>query len=262
MIRAVHAEWTKLRTVSSTGWLLLAVVVLTVGASAMVTASLNVRHCPTPATCFEDTTRQSLAGVILGQVAVVILAVLVMSNEYGTKMIYVTLAANPRRFTVVASKAFVVVLASLFAGALGVLGSLLVARNILPGNGFIAVNGYPPLSLRDGLSLRAAGGSVLYLGLIALLSVGVAAILRDTAGATGVMLILLFGFPIAAMFVSDPRWLHRIERYSPMTAGLAIQATKRLAGLPIAPWAGLGLLTAYAGAAVVVGALLFRLRDA
>jgi ABC-2 type transport system permease protein len=64
------------------------------------------------------------------------------------------------------------------------------------------------------------------------------------------------------MFVTDPRWLHRIERYAPMTAGLAIQATKRLASLPIAPWAGLGLLAAYAGGAMVAGALLLRFRDA
>jgi ABC-2 type transport system permease protein len=228
----------------------------------MVTAALNVRHCPTPATCFEDTTKMSLAGVTLGQVAVVVLAVLVMSNEYGTKMIYTTLAANPRRFTVLASKAVVAVLVSLVAGAVGVLAALLVARNILPGNGFSAVNGYRPLSLADGPTLRAAGGSVHYLGLIGLLSVGVAAIFRDTAGATGVMLALLFGFPIAAMFVTDPRWLHRIERYAPMPAGLAIQATKRLASLPIAPWAGLGLLAAYAGGAMVAGALLLRFRDA
>jgi len=47
-----------------------------------------------------------------------------------------------------------------------------------------------------------------------------------------------------------------------MNAGLAIQATKRLDGLPIGPWPGLGVLAAYAGGAAILGAVLFTLRDA
>ena len=41
-------------------------------------------------------------------------------------------------------------------------------------NGFTAAHGYPPLSLADALTRRAALGSVLYLGLIALLGIGIA----------------------------------------------------------------------------------------
>jgi ABC-2 type transport system permease protein len=47
-----------------------------------------------------------------------------------------------------------------------------------------------------------------------------------------------------------------------MTAGLASQATTNLHSLPIAPWAGLGVLTAWALASLLVGGLLLRLRDA
>jgi ABC-2 type transport system permease protein len=47
-----------------------------------------------------------------------------------------------------------------------------------------------------------------------------------------------------------------------MTAGLAIQATRNLDDLPVSPCAGLGLLAGYAGAAVLLGAVLFKLRDA
>ncbi len=61
------------------------------------------------------------------------------------------------------------------------LGSLLAGRLILPGHGFTAAHGYPPLSLGDGPVLRAAAGSVLYLALIALLSLGIATIVRDSA---------------------------------------------------------------------------------
>jgi ABC-2 type transport system permease protein len=47
-----------------------------------------------------------------------------------------------------------------------------------------------------------------------------------------------------------------------MTAGLDIQATTGLHGLPLSPWAGLGVLAAWAAGAMLAGALLLRLRDA
>jgi ABC-2 type transport system permease protein len=258
----VHAEWTKLRTVPSTAWLVLGVVAFTVALSALVSAATSTEHCPSPAECFEDTTKVSLFGVRLGQVAVVVLAALVMTNEYGTRMIQTTLAANPRRWLVLATKAVVVTAATLVTGALGVAASLLAGRNILPGNGYTSANGYPGLSLADEATRRAAIGSVLYLGLIALLSLGVGAIVRDTAGAISVVLGLLFTFPMVAMFVNDPRWHERLEKYAPMTAGLYVQATRGLDGLPLGPWEGLGVLAAWAGAALLVGGLAFRFRDA
>ena len=38
MTRALHAEWTKLRTMPGTGWLVLACVVLTIAGSWLVSA--------------------------------------------------------------------------------------------------------------------------------------------------------------------------------------------------------------------------------
>jgi ABC-2 type transport system permease protein len=262
MRRALRAEWTKLRTVSSSAWLVVAAVAFTVALSTLATASVDTSQCPSPTTCLEDTTRLSLAGVWLGQVAVVVLAVLAITNEYDTGMIQTTLAATPRRSMVVVSKATVVTATVLAAGAVGVLGSLLAARTILPGNGFTPANGYPSLSLADGPTLRAAIGTVLYLGLVALLSLGVGTAVRDTAGAVTTVLTLLYGFPVVAAFVTDPAWHERLQRLAPMTAGLAVQATRGLDRLPVGPWAGLGVLAAYAGSALLLGAVLFELRDA
>jgi ABC-2 type transport system permease protein len=262
MTRAVRAEWTKLRTLPSTWWLLLAAVALTVLIGWAGTATLDIRHCVAPY-CYEDTTKISLIGVRVSQAAVVILAVLAVTSEYGTNLIKSTLAAVPGRLTVLTSKLVVVVGVTVAAGVLGVLGSLWAARAVLPGNGFTVANGYPPLSLADDLTLRAAVGSIAYLGLIAVLGLGVGAIVRDTAGAVTVVLMLLYGSPMLALVISDERWQHRLHRWSPMDAGLTIQATRDLAATThIGPWAGLGVLAAYAGAALVGGAVLFRLRDA
>lgn len=261
MSLALHAEWTKLRTVPSTPWLLVAVVAFTVVASAGAVGTVDTSHCPSPTACFEDTTKLSLSGVRLGQAAAAVLAVLAVTNEYGTRMIATTATAMPRRGTALLAKAAVVTAVVLVAGMLGVLGSLAVGRSVLPGNGFSAANGYPPLSLGDGPTLRAAAGTVLYLGLIALLGLGLGAIIRDTAGGITVAFSIVYVVPLAAELVTDPGWHEWIQRLSPSTAGLAIQATTNLDRLPIEPWTGLGVLAASAAAVMAVAVVVLRARD-
>ena len=256
----LHAEWTKTRTVASTGWLLLAVIALTVAVGAAAAAGTS---CPSGTACRVDPAKVSLTGIDLGQAIVAIVAVLAISNEYSTGMIRVTLAAMPRRGLVLAAKAALVTGLVLVAGAVGVLGSLLAGRLMLPGQGYTVARGFTALSLGDGPMLRATAGSVLYLGLIALLSLGVAALVREAAVAIGVTLGLLYLFPIIAAVVSaDPHWQRHLEQIGPMQAGLYIQATTNLPALPLSPWAGLGVLALWACGALVLGTLSLRLRDA
>ena len=255
---ALHAEWTKLRTLPGTPWLLAGLILLTVAVSAAATSATT---CPSGG-CSVDPAKLSLTGADLGQAVAAILAVLVISGEYSTGMIRTTITAMPRRITMLAAKAVVVTSLVLAAGTIAVLGSLLAGGLILPGHGFTPAHGYPALSLGDGPVLRAAAGSVLYLALIALLSLGVATIVRDSGAAIGTVLGLLYLSPIFAAVVSSPHWHNDIERYAPMSAGLTIQATTGLRGLPISPWGGLGVLAAWAAAALLAGGLLLRLRDA
>jgi len=148
-----------------------------------------------------------LPGIQLGQAVIATLAVLAISSEYSTGMIRTTLTAMPRRPTVLAAKAAVLTLLVTAAGTIAAAGSVLAGRLILPGHGFTAARGFPLLSLADGPVLRAAAGSVLYLALIALLSLGAAAIVRDSAAATGAVLGLLYLPPIfAAVLASNPHW--------------------------------------------------------
>jgi ABC-2 type transport system permease protein len=85
---------------------------------------------------------------------------------------------------------------------------------------------------------------------------------RDSAAAIGLVLALLYLFPVIAEMVSDPDWQRHLHQLGRMTAGLAIQATVHLHSLPISPWAGLGVLATWAAAALLTGGLLLRLRDA
>jgi ABC-2 type transport system permease protein len=246
-------EWTKLRTVPSTAWSLLLLVALTVTTGALVLWSLDATSCG--ARCDQDLPKLSLSGVYLGQLAAVVVAVLAVTAEYDTMMIRTTLAASPRRLAVLCAKAAAVLGAVLGAGLLSVLGALAAGRGV-------PVGGYPPLSLADEPTRRAYLGTVLYLGLIALLSLGIGTLVRHTAGAITAVLALLYVAPIIALVVSSQVWRDRIERYSPMTAGLYVQATNHLDRLPIRPWHGLGVLAAYAGVALLLGAVAFKVRDA
>jgi ABC-2 type transport system permease protein len=259
VLDVLRAEWIKVRTTAGPAWLLAGVVALTAGLGAAVMA---VNRCPAGTTCLEDTTKLSLAGVQAGQAVVAVLAVLVVTSEYSTGMIRTTLAAMPRRGVLLAAKAFLTAALALTAAVVAVGACLLAGRLILPGHGFTAaIRGFPGLSLTDGLVLRATTGSVLYLGLIALLSIGIATVVRDSAVAIGTALGVLYLAPVVSAFIGNPVWQRRLERYTPM-AGLNIQVTTGLKGLAIGPWAGLGVLAIWAAVALLAGGLALTLRDA
>ncbi|MER6096692.1 ABC transporter permease [Streptomyces sp. NPDC001728] len=254
---AARSEWTKLRTDPGNGWLLLGVVALTlvVGAAVAMTARCDAMGCG------EDATKLSLTGVMVGQVVVAIVAVLMAGNEYSTGMMHTTVAAVPRRLTVLFSKVAVLSAVMLMAGAIGVFGSLLVGGLVQPGRGFTEEHGYEAMSLADSETLRAAVGSVLYLALIGLLGLGIALIVRSSATAIGIVLGLLFFFPILTQVITNPDWQRLLQQIAPMTAGLSVQTTIGVDQLPIGPWEGLGVVALWAAGALAVGGAMLRSRD-
>ena len=234
LTRALHAEWTKLRTVAGPGALLLATIALTAAVGAI---AANAVTCPGGG-CQVDPARVSLTGIYLGQAIVAIVAVTAVSGEYGTGMMRLTLTATPRRWRVLAAKAAVVGTATLVTGAVAVLASVLAGGMLLARHGIDPAHGYQALSLGGGAVLRAAVGSVLYLTLIALLGLGVAAMVRDSAVAIGTVLGLLYLFPIVAGVSGSPGWHRHLDQISPMIAGLYIQAGGHRAELVQVPVPG------------------------
>jgi hypothetical protein len=147
MIRALSAEWVKVRTLPGTGWLLLGIVAVTVAVSAAISAAMS---CTSSAACHPDITELSLTGTDV----------------------------------------------------------------------------------------------------------------RDAATAIGIVLGLLYLFPVLGLAVTSPGWHRHLQQIAPMTAGLEIQASAGLSTLPISPWVGLGVLAAWATAGLLAGGLLLRFRDA
>jgi ABC-2 type transport system permease protein len=244
MTYALNAEWTKLRSLPSTIRGLMAAMALTLAFTALICASSQ--------TSDGDLVELSLAGVYLGQLALAALAVMAATSEHATGMIRATFTATPCRRNVLAAKAAVIGAIGLGVGLVMSLASFFVGRELLDG---------PGPSLADGPALRAVLGTGLYLAALSLLSLAIGAIVRQTATAITTVLGLLW-VPIIAVSLMPQDVGLQVAKFCPMTAGFAIQRTvERADSVPIAPWAGLGLLWAYAAGAFLVALWLVDRRD-
>ena len=132
----------------------------------------------------------------------------------------------------------------------------------MPGNGFTAANGFTVLSLTDPETLRATVGSILYLALIGLLSLGMATLIRDSAVAVGVVLGMLYLFPILIQVVGDPDWKRRLEQIAPTMRASAFSRPSTCRASRSAPGWGWVSLRRGPPAAMVAAAVMLRWRDA
>ena len=255
-VQALRAEWTKFRTVAGPAWLLAGVVTLTVAVAAAAASAARCRS----ATCGIDPATVTFTGIYPAQAVAAVAGVLAIGHEYSTGMIKLSLTAIPRRLTWFLAKATVLTAPVLTAAALAVAGAALAGRLILPGHGFTPAHGYA--SLTSATDLRAAATAVLYLTLIALLSLGLAAAVRDSAAAIGLVLGVLYLFPLAAAVVSNPPLARHLQQVAPLPAGLDAQATTGVSNLPLTPWQGLGVVALWAAGALLLGALAVKFRDA
>jgi ABC-2 type transport system permease protein len=259
---ALRAEWTKLRTVRSSTWASLALVGGMLGLTMLGCATASTQGGSPAAPGDDDIVLFSLSGVYLGQIGAVVLATLVITSEYGTGMVRATFAAMPRRGTVVAAKVAVVGAVTLVLGQVASFASFAVGQQLLRGNGYTFENGYPAATLTEGKTLWAVVGTGLYLAVIALLSLGVGAVVRHTAGAITAVLGVLYVPQIISSIVSDDL-ADVVQSVTPMSAGLALQQTTgRVYNAPIGPYAGLAVAAAWAAVALAVGSWTVRHRDA
>lgn len=260
--QALRAEWIKLRSVRSTAWTLLAGFGLTLLLTVFVCSSTTTEGGSPGHPGDNDIVRDSLAGVWLGQIAFVLLAVLVIASEYSTGTIRATFAANPRRRVVLGAKAAILGALLAAAGLLTAAASFTVGQALLRGNGFDYDGGYPAVTLTDGPALRAVVGTGVYLTGLALLAFAIAAIVRRTAAAISIVLGLVF-VPVIAVGLLPESPGELVQKLSPVTAGLAVQQTvERSDAVPLGPWEGLGVLFAYALGALAVALWLIQRRDA
>jgi ABC-2 type transport system permease protein len=250
----VRSEWTKLRSVPSTAWSLLAAVTLIVGFGALYSV-LRVTRPPTgpEAVAAFDPTAVSLTGVQLAQLAIGVLGVLLVAGEYATGTIRVSLAAVPRRLPVLWGKAIVFALTTLLLCLPATLAAFLVGQSILSAERLDTSLGQPGVA-------RAVLGSALFLSAVGLLGLGLGALLRSTAGAVAALFGLLFGPQLLAGLL-PAAWSDKLYPYLPVPAGAAV-ANVRPDPAALAPWSGFGLFCLYTAVVLALAAWQLRRRDA
>jgi ABC-type transport system involved in multi-copper enzyme maturation permease subunit len=206
-----------------------------------------------------DIVMDALFGVQIGMMAIIALGVLFVTSEYKTGLIRTTFAASPRRGRVLAAKAIVLAGAVFVTGLIASVAALYLSRPIQRGNGYVPP-AYPDPSLADEPVLRAVVGTALFLAVLAVFSLAVATVLRRAAAAVTLVIGLVVVVPVvvSVLSVDATTW---IQRTTPI-AGLAIQQTKHRFDTAIGPWAGLGVLCAWAAVALGLAFWQLRRRDA
>ncbi|PWW20913.1 ABC-2 type transport system permease protein [Geodermatophilus normandii] len=250
--RALHAEWIKLWTVRSTGWSVAAMVALGAGLTTLVCALV----APELAGGQESEPIGAFItwGLLFAQVTAVVLGALTVTAEYGTGMIRATLAATPRRGTVLAAKALVL------SGTLFVAGVVTAFLGWLGGNAFLSAEGIG-ISLGDDGMLRSLLGSGLYMAGLGLLAMAVGLLLRSTAAAVSVVLALVFlvGNLVMLLPGSLGEWLTKLM---PGNAGSRIAMPESFNPLLLDPWPGFAVFAAEVAVVLAVAAVTFSRRDA
>ncbi|MER7516273.1 ABC transporter permease [Streptomyces sp. NPDC126499] len=252
----LRSEWTKIRTVSSTVWTLASALLVTVAMSAALCALMRSEfdNLSEVERATFDPTFLSFSGMVLGQLAMVVFGVLVVGTEYSSGMIRTSLAAVPQRASFLFSK---IAVAGALALAVGLATSFL---SFFLGQ---ALLGEHRTTLGADNVLRAVVGGGLYMGLIAIFSMGVATMLRSSMLSLGIL--VPFFFLISRILSAVPK-AKEVARYFPDQAGSKImQVVPDAMGsekAPYGPWGGLGIMLLWVAAALIGGYLVLKKRDA
>jgi ABC-2 type transport system permease protein len=248
----LRAEWIKFWTVRSTQWSVATLFVLGAGLTVLV-CGLAAEDLASGA---EGESVGSFVtwGLMIAQIAAIVLGALVMTSEYGTGMIRATLAATPRRGSVLAAKTLVL------TGTLFVVGTVTAFAGYLGGNWFLERHGIGVALTDDGV-LRAMFGSGLYMAGLGLLAAAVGLLVRHTAAALSVVLGLVFVIG-NMVFLLPGAWGEWIGKLMPGNAGSAVATPVSFNPLLLSPWTGFAVFCGEVAAVLLVAYLVFRRRDA
>jgi ABC-2 type transport system permease protein len=249
---ALRAEWIKFWTVRSTTWSMVALFVLGAGLTVLV--------CATSAEWLASGDADESAGsfvtwgMMFAQVTAVVLGAMIVTSEYGTGMIRATLAATPRRGTVLAAKALVL------SSTLFVAGTVTAFAGYLGGNWFLDDHGVGVALSDDGV-LRSMVGSGLYLAVLGLFALGVGLLVRSTAAALSIVLALVFVVG-TMVFLLPGAWGEWIGKLMPGNAGSGVATPVSFNPDLLGPWIGFAVFSGEVAAVLLVAYLVFRRRDA
>jgi ABC-2 type transport system permease protein len=253
--RVVASEWTKIRSVRSTMWCLVATVVITIGLATLLAIAVasSWPHMKPDARAGFDPVGLSLAGGFIAQLIIGALGVLVITAEYSSGTIRATLIAVPQRVPVLVAKAVVFAITAFVVSVVSAFTAFWLCQAILHQQNIGA-------SLSQPGVFRVVFGTALFLTGVGLMGLGIGAIVRHTAGAISVLVGILLVIPILTAFLPSS-WKDHIQRYLPDEAGSALLQVNQDPST-LHPWPGFALFCGYVLLALVIGGVVLTRRDA
>jgi ABC-2 type transport system permease protein len=286
---AIASEFTKIRSVRSSYWTLAALLVVSIGIGAAITAgaAANFGHNPGNKADFDATQTSLIAFFEIGQLIIAVIAALAITSEYSTGMIRTSLTAQPRRGVIYAAKAIVLTSVTLVVSLVTSFIAFFVGQALLSGHGVsaslfhtVTIPRFANMNCPNGPGgctatfsgtvvihpstvLLAIIGCALFVTLVALIAFGIGALVRHTAGTIAIAIAALFIIPVLEQAL-PANWRWDIMRFLPDAANQQVSVTIRdnLNQHLWSAWPQLGVTALWAAALVAAGAYLFRKRDA
>jgi ABC-type transport system involved in multi-copper enzyme maturation permease subunit len=271
------AEWTKIRSVRSTVWTLIIFVVVSLALTALFTSlTLYALDSRKPGQAASSIVTDPVSfilgtGLGLGQLAICVLGVLVITSEYSSGAIRSALLAVPRRYPVMLAKGLVFAALVIVVGEIVAFLSFFIGKTLVNGHvvtlraheagHVVTVHHTITVSLSQPGVLQAVVGSGLYLTVLGLFALAIGGLIRHTAGAiTAVIGMVLVIFPLAGLLPSS--WGAHVHAYLPTIAGQLITQDKPTAGQLLSAWQGLGVFCAWTVLLLAAATFLLQKRDA
>ncbi|AWK12306.1 ABC transporter permease [Streptomyces spongiicola] len=243
----LYSEWTKIRSVRSVLWALPLAAALLIGIGAGVTGSVGAAE--SDAKNF-DPVQLGYYGLFFAHVVVIAFAVLVVGNEYNTGTIRTSLATVPRRGLFYSAKLTTAAALALVAGVVASFGTFFASQNLLGEHG---------VAFGDDGTVRAVIAGALYFPLLAVMCMGITAMLRSQMLSMGFLVPVLF---LVSPVLAEIPGLRALAWYLPDRAGQYALRINMDPAAPYNPEVGLVILAVWAIAAAVGGWLVLRKRDA
>ena len=254
----VKSEWTKIRSLRSSLVALVLLVVLTIGFTALfvgLTVAQWDKVIAVRKLAYQlDPTRLILgAGFQLSQLAICVLGVLVIANEYASGTIRASLLAVPRRTPMLVTKAVVFAALIFVVVEVAAFSSFALGAPILHSKISVGIS--------DPGVLRAIVGAGLYGAVLGVFSIAIGAIVRHTAGGiAGIIAFVLVLSPLTQLIpgsIGD-----HIHAYLPTAAGQLMAAARQGPDDLLTPWQGFGVFCIWTLVLMLVANYLLTHRDA
>ena len=255
----LKSEWLKLRTLRSS-WALMAIAfgALTfVGLALSWSTISEVASGQARALEHFNALSDSMTGLELSQLAIGVLAILFIAGEYSSGQIRSSLGAVPKRLPMLLAKTGLLAVLTFVTMLPAALITFFGSQRILSQQHLQTAWGAPTVP-------RTVLGVVLYLTVIAIIGVGLGAVIRNIAGGIAAFVGIMIVLPAIAGALPQT-WGDRINKYLPSNAGRALlnlESDFQGGNLMLKPWTGFAVFVAYALALLIVAAVLLKRRDA